>query len=167
MSDTIKKYYGINIEDSYISPHLFNHFIPNEDDLIVIYTLKTGNKANLVLSRFNLTSSTKFHTFKEYSLSNYFREDICDNPKYIQSIFVNSFINYEDKDKQIIIKEGSKNYYKYQKDIVTLLACENNNNVVYESKKIILPQCLNVLDEINGKDKHIIKLTKKRENIRI
>ena len=165
VTETFKKYYGINIEDSYISPHLFNHFIPNEEDLIVIYTLKTEGKSNLILSRLNLTSSTKFATFKEYSLSNYLREDICDNPKYIQSIFVNSFINYKDKDKQIIIKEGSNNYYKYQRDIVTLLACEKNNNVFYESKKIIMPQCLNILDEINGKDKHIIKYKKNQKNI--
>ena len=165
VTDTFKKYYGINIEDTYISPYLFNHFIPNEEDFIAIYTMKQGSNIYLIMSRFNLTDSIKFASFREYSFSNYLREDICDNPKYIQSIFVNSFINYKDKDKQIMKKEGSNKYYKYQKDIVTLLACEKNNNVFYESKKIILPQCLNILDDINSKDKHIIKLTENNNNI--
>lgn len=152
-------YYGINIEDSYISPYLFNHLIPNENDLILVYLLKAGNKMNLIMSRFILTTSQKFHlnfNFTKFSLSNYLRDDICSNPKYIQSIFINSLIKYNDTEKEIIKSKGDGNYYKYQKDIVTFLACDNNNKVEYESKKIIMPQCLNILDEINGKNNHII-----------
>ena len=167
VSDSSKKYYGINIEDNYIEPNLFNHLIPNINDLIIIYTMKTGNDTSLIMSRLNLTSSMTYHKkFKEYALSNYLRYDICSNPKYIQSIFVNSFINYSDKDKLIIKNNGAKNYYKYQKDIVTFLACEDeNNNVYYESKKIIMPQCLDVLDKLNNQDKHFIKYKNDENNI--
>ena len=159
VSDKTKKYYGINIEDSYIDQNLFNHLLPNKDDLIIIYIMKTINSMGLVMTRFNLTTSKEYHkSFKELSLSNYLREDICSKPKHIQSIFVNSFINYNDHDKDLMKKGNSESFYKYQKDIVTLLACEDKNkNVFYESKKIIMPQCLNVLDEINNKDYHYIK----------
>ena len=30
-------YKGINIEDTYINPNLFNHLLPNMDELIVLY----------------------------------------------------------------------------------------------------------------------------------
>ena len=162
---SLKIFYGINIEDTYISPNLFNHFIPNENDLIIIYTMKAGNKTNLILTRFNLTYSNSLHVrykFREISLSNYLREDICSNPKYIQSIFVNSFINYNDKDKQTIKEKENENYYKYQRDIVTLMACEKDDKVFYESKKIIMPQCLNILDEINNKSFHVIEFTQNK-----
>ena len=82
VSDSSKKYYGINIEDNYIEPNLFNHLIPNINDLIIIYTMKTGNDTSLIMSRLNLTSSITYHKkFKEYALSNYLRYDICSNPK--------------------------------------------------------------------------------------
>ena len=165
--DSSKKYYGINVEDSYVDQNLFNHLLPNENDLIVIYTMKTRDGMGLVMTRMNLTNSVSYHKkFKEYSVSNYLREDICSKPKYIQSIFVNSFINYSERDKSMIKILGNEQYYKYQKDIVTLLSCEDENkNVFYESKKIIMPQCLNELDEINNKDYHYIKYKDNEDNV--
>ena len=167
LADKSKKYYGINVEDSYIDQNLFNHLLPNENDLIVIYTMKTRDGMGLVMSRLNLTTSITYHkSFKEYSLSNYLREDICSRPRHIQSIFVNSFINYNERDKSMIKFFGEEKFYKYQKDIVTLLACEDDNkNVFYQSKKIIMPQCLNVLDEINNKDYHYIKYKDDENNV--
>ena len=158
IADKSKIYYGINVEDFYINQYLFNHLIPNEKEIITIYTMKTGNDMSLIMSRYAFDSSFEFHRFREFSLSNYLRDDICSKPKHIQSIFVNSFINYPQKEKEIIVRSGNDRYYKYQKDIVTLLACENNQNkAYYEYKKIIMPQCLNVLDIINNLDYHYIK----------
>ena len=167
LADKSKIYYGINVEDSYIDQNLFNHLLPNENDLIVIYTMKTRDGMGLLMTRFNLTTSITYHkSFKEYSLSNYLREDICSRPRHIQSIFVNSFINYNERDKSKINIFGDETFYKYQKDIVTLLACEDDNqNVFYQSKKIIMPQCLNVLDEINNKDFHYIKYKDDENNV--
>ena len=167
LADKSKKYYGINVENSYIDQNLFNHLLPNENDLIIIYTMKTRDGMGLVMTRLNLTTSITYHkSFKEYSLSNYLREDICSRPRHIQSIFVNSFINYNEGDKSKIKNFGEEKFYKYQKDIVTLLACEDDNkNVFYQSKKIIMPQCLNVLDEINNKDYHYIKYKDDENNV--
>ena len=68
VSDSSKKYYGINIEDNYIEPNLFNHLIPNQNDLIIIYTMKTGKNMSLIMSRLNLTNSITYHKkFKEYA----------------------------------------------------------------------------------------------------
>ena len=41
--------YGINIEDIYIEPNLFNHLIPNNDEIIVIYIMKGFDGNNLLL----------------------------------------------------------------------------------------------------------------------
>ena len=167
-SDFFNMYYGVNIEDYYVNPHLFNHLIPNQNDLIIIYTMKTGNDMSLVMTRFNLTNSIQYHKkFKEYSMSNYLRKDICSNPKHIQSFFLNSLINYNSNDNEIIRNIGG-NYYKYQRDIITLFACaDNNNNVYYEAKKVMMPQCLNILDYINNNDKHIIKFRNNVTDIKL
>ena len=168
IADKSKIYYGINVEDFYIDQYLFNHLVPNEKELIAIYTLKTGNDMSLIMTRYNFSESNKFHRFQEYSLSNYLRDDICLKPKHIQSIFVNSFINYSQKDQDEMDKPSNsdKQYYKYQKDIVTLLACENDQkNVYYEYKKIIMPQCLNVLDEINGMAFHKFSFSPESDSI--
>jgi len=164
-----KRYYGINIENQYIEPNLFNILIPNQNDLMAIYIMKKNNKNLLIMSRFNLTFTSESHRFEEMSISNYLREgDICSEPKYMQSIFVNSFINYNSKDKETINKNGVDNYYKYQKDIVSLISCKNNqNDITYDAKKIIIPQCLNNLDEINGKDKHILRFETDKNDITI
>ena len=162
-----RKFYGINFENKYIEPNLFNILIPNHNDLIAIYIMKNNNKNLLIMSRFNLTYTTQSHSFIEMSISNYLREgDICSEPKYMQSIFVNSFINYSNKDKEIINNNGINNYYKYQKDIVSLISCKNNQNgITYDTKKIIIPQCLKALDEINGKDKHILRFESDKNSI--
>ena len=162
-----RRYYGINIENQYIEPNLFNILIPSSNDLITVYIMKNNNKNLLIMSRFNLTYTTQSHSFIEMSISNYLREgDICSEPKYMQSIFVNSFINYSNKDKEIINNNGINNYYKYQKDIVSLISCKNNQNgITYDTKKIIIPQCLKALDEINGKDKHILRFESDKNSI--
>ena len=140
LSDKNQEYYGINIEDDFVDPNLFNHLLPNQKDLIIIYIMKTGTDNSLIMTRFNLTDSQTYHKkFKEYSLSNYLRDDICSKPKYIQSIFVNSFINYTPKDVLYINGHTSEKFYKYQKDIVTFIACEDDQNkVFYEPKKVIV-----------------------------
>ena len=168
IADKSKIYYGINVEDFYTDQYLFNHLVPNEKELIAIYTMKTGNDMSLIMTRYNFSESNTFHRFQEYSISNYLRDDICLKPKHIQSIFVNSFINYSQKDQDEMNKPSTseKQYYKYQKDIVTLLACENEQkNVYYEYKKIIMPQCLNVLDEINGLAYHKFRFSPESDSI--
>ena len=152
-------YNGINIEDDYIDPNLFNHLLPNKEELIILYIKKGAEGKNqLLLNKYNytkeLTYKTKFH---KYSLSNYLRDDICDNPKYMQSMFINSFINYDNHDKTIIEENKDKEYYVYQQDIATFISCDDENgNTFYQAKKIQLPQCLNILNEINGKSKSFI-----------
>ena len=47
-----------------------------------------------------------------------------------------------------------------------MISCsEDNDNIVYESKKIEMPQCLNILDEINGNNKHILKYDEEQKEI--
>ena len=167
VSSTIGVFYGINIEYMYIPKNLFNHIMPDQNDLIIIYIMKYGNGMGLYMSRFNLTKSIKLHaSFRDYSLSNYVIPNICPNPQYIQSIYTTSFINYDAQDKEIIKRNTNKNFYKYQRDIVSLIACNNGNNeVIYEPQKIKMLQCLNVLDNLNNDSKHIIKLRKGSEPV--
>ena len=159
VSDSSKKYYGVNVEDIYIEPNLFNYLVPNQNDLIIIYLMQTRDSMGLIMTRFNLSDSVTYHsTFQEYSLSNYLQEGICQKPKYIQSIFTTSFINYSENDKTKINEIGSDYYYKYQKNIVSFISCEDENkNVFYKTKKINMPQCLNDLDNLNQKDFHTFK----------
>ena len=165
-NNRVEKYYGINIEDRYISQYLFNHLLPSNDDLIIIYIMKVNNVNNLLMSRYNLSESITFHTLREPCMSNYIKDNICSNPKYIQSLLINSPINYSQNDRNIINSNTGNNYYKYQKDIVSLIACSNvNNNVFYQTSKIIIPQCLNTLDELNENDKHIIKFRNNQDNV--
>ena len=147
-------YKGINIEDTYISPNLFNHLLPNMNELIVLYIMKNYEGKNLLLlSKYDYTKELKYKTkFDKYSLSNYERDDICKNPKYMQSMFINSFISYDTHDKGIIGDNKDNKYFVYQRDIATFIACDDENgNNFYEAKKIQLPQCLNTLNQINGK----------------
>ena len=170
VSSTIGLYYGINIEFMYINKNLFNHLMPDRNDLIIIYAMKASNEMGLFMSRFNLTQSIKLHaTFRDYSMSNYYKPNICPNPQYIQSIFVNSFIEYNTEEKTIIKNNKNKNWYQYQKDIVTVIACknENDNQVYYENHKIKMLQCLNTLDDLNNNNKHIIRLNKSSQTIEL
>ena len=148
-NDDIEVYNGINIEDQYIDPNLFNSLVPNNQSLIITYIMKNYEGKNLlILNSYDYNEELKTKTkFDKFSSSNYLRGDICQNPKYMQSMFITSFINYNDDD----IFEADKQYYKYQKDIATIISCDNGNgNVFYEAKKIQMPQCLNILNEING-----------------
>ena len=146
-------YNGLNIEDMYIDPNLFNYILPNNQELIIIYLMKGAEGKNLLLlNRYNYTKDLKKKTkFDKYSSSNYLRDDICEKPKYIQSMYINSFIKYDDKDQEYIRENSNSSFYIYQKDIVTVLSCDDGNDkAFYQAKKIQMPQCLNVLDAING-----------------
>ena len=156
--ESLNYFYGINIQDIYINPNLFNHLFVNGDELIVLYIFK-DIQTSLFLTRFNVTSDINhLHKgFKNVSSYTYRNIDICEDPKSLKSIYINSFIKYDNKDKIIINENSNKNYYKYKKDIGVLISCSENNEVTYKSIKIDLPQCLNTLDEINGNSRHIIK----------
>ena len=146
--------YGINIEDIYIHPNLFNYIVPNNDEIIVIYIMKNFQGKNiLLLNRYDYEKSIKVRTnFDKYTSSNYLREDICENPQYIQSMYIKSYISYENKDKEII-ETNPDAYFKYQKDIATVISCKKENNeIYYQYIKIIMPQCLSDLGKINGID---------------
>ena len=164
-----EKYYGINIETQYIDPNLFNNILPNNQELIIIYIMKNPKGKNiLLLNRYDYNKDLKYLTkFDKYSLSNYLRDDICDNPRYIQSMYVNSFIKYDDKDKEYMREHPDMKYYTYQKDIATVISCDKGDGTVfYEAKKIQLPQCLNILNEINGFSNSFI-FTKDKEAVYI
>ena len=151
--ENLGEYRGINIEDTYISPYLFNHLLPNVDEIIIIYIMKSHSGKNLLLvNTYDYEEPLKTHSnLEKTSLSNYLREDICTNPKYMKSIFINSYIDYDDKDK-MLMELIPNNYYKFQRDIAIIISCDNGNDeIVYDTKKITMPQCLNVLEEINGK----------------
>ena len=113
---------------------------------------------SLLLLRFNKTDSDKSNTiFQGSAINTYKRIDICDEPKYLQSIFINSFINYSSKDKEIMKNNQNINYYKYRKDIGVMISCsESHSKLLYQTKKIELPQCMDTLDEINGNNKHFL-----------
>ena len=142
-----------------IEPALFNSLYDDDISLIYLYIDKNNH---LKMSRYDLNYSKKLSIINDLFFPNYLRDDICKNPKFMQSIFINSLINYNKKDQEYIRNNGGiENYYKYQKDIFTLIACENDKKeVYYESKKISMLQCLNRLDSINGKANHIIKFKK-------
>ena len=154
--------FGLNIEDNYVHQNLFNYLVPNKEEFIILYISKEA-KMSLLLTRFNISDSgnIKLNAIDKRTLPNtYIRVDICDQPKYLQSIYINSFINYSSKDKEIMKKNQNINYYKYKKDIGTMISCSgSNNNVLYQSKKIELPQCMDTLDEINGLNNHILTFT--------
>lgn len=152
-------YKGINIEDTYINPNLFNHLLPNMNELIVLYIMKNYKRENLLLLiKYDYTKELKYKTkFDKYSLSNYLRDDICKNPKYMQSAFINSFISYDTHDKSVIGDNKDNKYFVYQRDIAIIISCDDENgNIFYQAKKIQMPQCLNILNEINGKKKSLI-----------
>ena len=162
-----RMFFGINIEDNYIHPNLFNYIIPNNEEMIIIYISKEA-KMSLLLTRFNVNDSKwkKLIDFKSLSRNTFIQTDICEKPKYLQSIYINSFINYDSKDKEYMNKYKYNEYYKYKKDIGVLISCLENDNIIYQTRKIELPQCLNTLDEINGMNLHELEFRgKQREYI--
>ena len=151
--DDLEIYYGINIEDFYINPKLFNNLLPNNEEFIIIYIMKGAEGKNLLLlNRYDYQHSLQVQTkFDKYTLSNYLRDDICEKPKYMQSMFITSFISYDTKDKGIMETNPDESYYKYQQDVGIVISCQKNNGEVeYQNKKIVMPQCLNILNQING-----------------
>jgi len=167
--DDLEIYYGINIEDIYIDPNLFNNLLPNNEELIIIYIMKGAEgKKILLLNRYDNKHSLQVQTkFDKYTLSNYLRDDICEKPKYMQSMFISSFISYDTRDKQIMEENPDEVYYKYKYDIGIVIACEKNNGEVeYQNKKIEMPQCLNILNQINGiKKNNLFVLSPSKDRI--
>ena len=153
--------YGIKISDKYINPKLLNYLIPNEKEMLIIY-ITEDKRTNLLISRFK-TEDIDIN-YSGYVLNNYFRTDICSKPKFMQSIYIKSFIKYEQKDKNYMENNPSNNYYKYEKDIGIVISCEEKD-VTYQTLKVEMPQCLNDLDEINGNDFHILRFTKDKYEI--
>ena len=152
---------GIKISDKYINPHLLNYLAPNDDEILIIY-LSQDTKTNLFISRI-MTESINSN-FKGYAINNYYRTDICSEPMYMQSTYINSFINYEEKDKQYMKENQSNNYYKYERDIGIVISCKGTD-ISYQPIKVETPQCLNKLDEINGLDIHTLKFNKDTNEI--
>ena len=155
--EDLKIDYGINIEDNYIESNLFNYLLPNNDEIITIYIKKGAEGKNLLLlKKYDHQHPLQTQTsFDKYSLSNYFRDDICEKPKYMQSKFILSPINYDTNDKQIMEVNPDEKYYKYQQDIITVISCDKNGSEVeYQVKKFEMPQCLNILNKINGIEKN-------------
>ena len=64
--------YGINIEDNYIEPNLFNYLLPNNDEIIIIYIKKGAEGKNiLLLKKYDHQHPLQTQTsFDKYSLSN-------------------------------------------------------------------------------------------------
>ncbi len=157
MYQDVLSYLGMNV-DGYTDSQLFNNLVPNMNDLIIIYLKsRRGNKMSLSMTRYNIISSATYNIkLDNIAATNYYRDDICLLPKYMQSVFINSFIKYTEKDKQIMSNNKDIAYYKYQKDIISFIACSDGDKINYESKKIIMPQCMNILDEINGLNYHVL-----------
>ena len=160
----LKLYSGLNIEDNYVNPNLFNYLV-NNDELIIVYISQEA-KMSLLVTRFSVNDpkAKEIHSgFKSVSRNIFIQTDICRNPKYLQSIYINSFINYGSKDKEYMNQYNNKDYYKYKKDVGVLISCLENDNIIYQTRKIEFPQCLNILDELNGMDLHKLEFRGKQK----
>ena len=153
--------YGLVISDKYINQNLLNYIAPNQDELLIIY-LNHDTKTNLLISR--IYTKNIAYNFKGYAINNYYKQDICSNPMYMQSTYINSFINYEEKDKKYMKNNPYNKYYKYEKDIGIVISCKGND-VEFEAIKVEIPQCLNVLDEINGNNLHKLEFNDDKKEI--
>ena len=93
----------------FIDPALFNSLY--DDDISLIY-LYIDQKKNLIMSRYDLNYSKKLNIINDLFFPNYLRDDICKNPKFMQSIFINSLINYNKADQEYIKNNGgTENFY--------------------------------------------------------
>ena len=156
--------YGLRISMKEIDSSLLNYITPNQDEMLIIYLNKNKNQSNLLI--YNITTKNIDSYHKGNPENNYYRADICSQPMYMQSIYIKSFINYEEKDKDYIRNNPDKDYYKYEKDIGIVISCkENEEEIKYQAIKVKIPQCLNELDEINRKDIHKLEFTEKKNEI--
>ena len=156
-------YYGLKIENKNLNSNLINYLSSNQNEMIIIY-IKESPKISLAISR--VITSGIVYSYKGSAVNDYLRYDICSNPVYMQSLFIKSFINYNDKDKEYMKNNPGKNYYKYERDIGVAISCndENSDNNI-QPLKIEMPQCLNELDEINGNNIHKLDFSGNNDEI--
>jgi hypothetical protein len=70
-------YNGINIEDEYIEPNLFNTLLTDKEELIITYVMKGEEGKNLLLlNKYDFRQSLQVQSkFDKYTLSSYISED--------------------------------------------------------------------------------------------
>ena len=153
MFSVLDLFFGINIRDDYIETNMFNYLLEgNEMIFIFIY--------NNMFQAIRVDYSKKFNIFKKYQdfrEYGYYSEKIdnCKNPKFMQSTYVNTTIKYTDEEK--IVVNSQKKKYLLEKDIASVISCENEQGTInYVTKLIELPQCLIDLDELNNHSIHKI-----------
>ena len=147
-------FFGINIRDDYIETNMFNYILEgNEIIFVFIY--------NNMLQAIRVDYSKKYNIFKKYEdfrELGYFSTKIsseCKNPKFMQSTYINTTINFSQEEK--LEEKNILWNYKKEKDIASIISCEDNNgNINYISKLIEMPQCLIDLDNINSHEIHKI-----------
>ena len=147
---------GIKIQFDYIGYNLFNILMPYANEAILIYIENNQIKATRV------DYSISYINNNNLTLGFYSDEinENCKTPKFIQSSYITNYIKYTNSE-QNQVNSDINYHYIYQKDIEVVLSCENSNNernpdIVYTSKIIDLPQCLNELDSIHGLGYHKI-----------
>ena len=146
-------FYGINIRDDYIETNLFNYLLEGNE---MVFVFVYGN----TLEAIRVNYSKEFNVFKKYhdfgELGYYSTKlDNCKNPKFMQSTYVNSTIKYTEQEKLLV--QSHTRQYIYEKDIVSVLSCENEQGKISYIPKIIQPpQCLIDLDILNGHEIHKI-----------
>ena len=153
--------YGLKISDKSINPNLLNYIASNEEEMLIIYINK-DTKTNLLISR--IYTKNIVYNYMGYAINNYYRTDICLNPVYMQSTYIKSFINYEEKDKEYMRNNPYNTYYKFEKNLGIVISCKSDS-AEFQTIKVETPQCLNELDEINGNDIHRLKFTDDKKEV--
>ena len=153
MFSVLELFFGINIRDDYIETNMFNYLLEgNEMMFIFIY--------NNMLQAIRVDYSKKFNIFKKYEdfrELGYYSAKLknCKNPKFMQSTYVNTTIKYTDEEKTIV--NGLQRKYLIEKDIASIISCEDDQGKInYVPNIIELPQCLIDLDELNNHEIHKI-----------
>ena len=155
--------YGLIIENKNLNPNLINYLFSNQDEMVILY-IKGESMKTLAISR--IITSGIVYSYMGYAVNDYIRYNICSNPVYMQSIYINSFINYNSKDLRYMKNNPGRKYYKYERDIGVLISCQNENNSnSFQALKIEVPQCLNELDEINGNNLHKLNFINDNDEI--
>ena len=146
-------FFGINIRDDYIETNMFNYLLEgNEMVFVFIY--------NNLLQAIRVDYSKKLNIFKKYEdfrELGYYSTKLtnCKKPKFMQSTYINTTIQYTQKEKEENNKLNKK--YILEKDIASIISCEDDQgNINYLPKLIELPQCLTDLDDLNGHSIHKI-----------